>query len=46
MQAALPYVDYFLPGHNLRALETLAEVLEEIDEASSTPGRGRLRRSA
>jgi uncharacterized protein with von Willebrand factor type A (vWA) domain len=32
MQAALPYVDDFLPGHNLRALETLAEVLEEIDD--------------
>ena len=32
MRAALPYVDDFLPGHNLRALETLAEVLEEIDD--------------
>jgi uncharacterized protein with von Willebrand factor type A (vWA) domain len=46
MQAALPYVDDFLPGHNLRALETLAEVLEEIDEGPYAPGRGRLRRSA
>ena len=46
MQAALPYVDDFLPGHNLRALETLAEVLEEIDEGPEAPGRGRLRRSA
>jgi len=35
MQAALPYVDDFLPGHNLRALEALAEVLEEIDEAGT-----------
>jgi uncharacterized protein with von Willebrand factor type A (vWA) domain len=46
MQAALPYVDHFLPGHNLRALETLAEVLEEIGEASATRGRGTLRHSA
>jgi uncharacterized protein len=46
MQAALPYVDDFLPGHNLRALETLAEVLEEIDEGPGATGRGRLRRSA
>ena len=37
MQAALPYVDDFLPGHNLRALETLAEVLEEIDEGPRSP---------
>ena len=46
MQAALPYVDDFLPGHNLRALETLAEVLEEIDEGPSIAGRGRLRVTA
>lgn len=30
MAAALPYVDHFLPGHNLRSLETLAEVLEGL----------------
>jgi uncharacterized protein with von Willebrand factor type A (vWA) domain len=30
MAAALPYVDHFLPGHNLRSLETLAEVLEAL----------------
>ena len=30
MQAALPYVDVFLPGHNLRSIETLARVLDEI----------------
>ena len=35
MPAALPYVDDFLPGHNLRALETMAEVLEEIDDGPS-----------
>jgi hypothetical protein len=46
MQAALPYVDDFLPGHNLRALETLAEVLEEIDEGPYTPRAGRLRATA
>ena len=42
MQAALPYVDDFLPGHNLRALETLAEVLEEIDEGPRSPRAGTL----
>jgi uncharacterized protein with von Willebrand factor type A (vWA) domain len=30
MAAALPYLDNFLPGHNLRSLETLAEVLESL----------------
>ena len=30
MAAALPYLDHFLPGHNLRSLETLAEVLETL----------------
>jgi uncharacterized protein with von Willebrand factor type A (vWA) domain len=30
MATALPYVDVFLPGHNLRALEALAEVLERL----------------
>jgi uncharacterized protein len=30
MAAALPYLDHFLPGHNLRSLETLAEVLEKL----------------
>jgi uncharacterized protein with von Willebrand factor type A (vWA) domain len=46
MQAALPYVDDFLPGHNLRALEPLAHVLEEIGEGSGSQGRGTLHRSA
>ena len=31
MQAALPYVDRFLPGHNLRSLEELASVLAGIE---------------
>jgi uncharacterized protein with von Willebrand factor type A (vWA) domain len=30
MAAALPYNDHFLPGHNLNALSTLAEVLESL----------------
>jgi uncharacterized protein len=30
MAASLPYVDHFLPGHNLRSFETLAEVLEGL----------------
>ena len=31
MRAALPYVDRFLPGHNLRSLEDLAAVLAGIE---------------
>lgn len=31
MRAALPYVDRFLPGHNLASLEELAGVLEGIE---------------
>jgi hypothetical protein len=31
MRAALPYVDRFLPGHNLRSLEELAGVLAGIE---------------
>ena len=30
MAAALPYVDLFLPGHNLKALEALADALDSI----------------
>jgi uncharacterized protein with von Willebrand factor type A (vWA) domain len=40
MATALPYVDRFLPGHNLRALETLAGVLEEL----APRGQSRLER--
>jgi uncharacterized protein with von Willebrand factor type A (vWA) domain len=32
MAAALPHVDHFLPGHNLRSLEALAEVLEALPQ--------------
>jgi uncharacterized protein with von Willebrand factor type A (vWA) domain len=31
MQAALPYVDRFLPGHNIASLEDLADTLSAID---------------
>ena len=31
MRAALPFVDRFLPGHNLRSLEELGEVLAGIE---------------
>src|SRR5262249_899999 len=31
MRAALPYIDRFLPGHNLASLEELAEVLDGIE---------------
>jgi len=31
MRAALPYVDRFLPGHNLASLERLGEVLMGIE---------------
>ena len=30
MAAALPYIDHFLPGHNLNSLTALAEVLESL----------------
>jgi uncharacterized protein with von Willebrand factor type A (vWA) domain len=38
MAAALPHVDVFLPGHNLRALETLAEALEALSDPRSRRG--------
>ena len=37
MSAALPYVDNFLPGHNLASLESLAAVIREaFDRRSPT----------
>ncbi len=30
MQAALPFVDCFLPGHNLASLETMVKVIERL----------------
>jgi uncharacterized protein with von Willebrand factor type A (vWA) domain len=41
MAAALPHIDRFLPGHNLKALEALAAALDEIPtrrHAASTRG--------
>jgi uncharacterized protein with von Willebrand factor type A (vWA) domain len=32
IRAALPYIDHFLPVHNLRSLEILADLLGEADE--------------
>jgi hypothetical protein len=32
MLSALPYVDHFLPCHNLRSLETFGQVLETLDQ--------------
>jgi uncharacterized protein len=40
MAAALPYVDRFLPGHNLRSLEALAEVLESLPTHRPRRSRG------
>jgi hypothetical protein len=31
MRAALPYIDRFISGHNVRSLETLAAVLAGIE---------------
>jgi uncharacterized protein with von Willebrand factor type A (vWA) domain len=31
MQAALPYIDRFLPGHNIASLEGLADSLASIE---------------
>jgi uncharacterized protein len=39
MQAALRHVDDFLPAHNLRSLERLAEYLRELRGRSSRRGR-------
>ena len=46
MLAALPYIDYFLPAHNVASLEGLAELLQGID--SSRPAgmqSGHIRRA-
>jgi hypothetical protein len=32
IRAALPYVDAFLPVHNLKSLEALAKLLSEMDD--------------
>ncbi len=33
IRAALPYVDYFMPIHNLKSLEALADLLGSVDDA-------------
>jgi uncharacterized protein len=33
IRAALPYVDYFMPVHNLQSLEALADLLGAVDDA-------------
>jgi uncharacterized protein with von Willebrand factor type A (vWA) domain len=35
IQAALPYVDNFLPVHNLKSLEELGALLERLGESRS-----------
>ena len=44
MAAALPHIDVFLPGHNLKALETLAEALEALPRTRRPRAPGTLRR--
>lgn len=46
MAAALPYVDVFLPGHNLAALESLAEALRQADGRRSGVRPATLRAAA
>jgi hypothetical protein len=46
MAAALPHVDRFLPGHDLRALEALAAALESIPATRHTSAQGLARRGA
>ena len=46
MAAALPYVDVFLPGHNLAALESLAEALRQVDGRRSGVRPATLRAAA
>jgi uncharacterized protein with von Willebrand factor type A (vWA) domain len=44
MAAALPFVDVFFPGHNLRSLEALAGALAEISRpGAQRPARARAR---
>lgn len=36
MRAALPYIDFFLPAHNLRALLNMGKLLQELYQRAST----------
>ena len=40
MAVARPFVDLFLPGHDLRSLETLASVLENLSVGEKPADRG------
>ncbi len=33
LKASLPYIDYFMPIHNLQSLEALADLLSSVDDA-------------
>lgn len=33
IKASLPYIDYFMPIHNLKSLEALADLLSSVDDA-------------
>jgi uncharacterized protein with von Willebrand factor type A (vWA) domain len=46
MRAALPSIDVFLPGHDLRSLETLADVLQTIPERRLPRAGGSVRATA
>jgi uncharacterized protein with von Willebrand factor type A (vWA) domain len=46
MAAALPYVDVFLPGHSLAALESLADALRAAGGRRSEVRPATLRRAA
>ena len=41
MAGALPYIDHFLPGHNLNSLTTLAKVLDPCPVGPATVRRRR-----
>jgi uncharacterized protein with von Willebrand factor type A (vWA) domain len=42
MAAALPYVDRFMPGDNLRSLEAMAALFEALPDERDRGGRGRV----
>ena len=44
MAGALPYIDHFLPGHNVNSLSALAEVLESLPSRRRHGERAVLRR--
>ena len=37
MRAALPYIDEFLPIHNLQSLEALADLLAQVEDEPTAP---------